>query len=78
VIGHSDRTGSQRARRLVSIRRAGAIRDLLISAGVPARLISAAGVADTQLSVETPDHVREPNNRRAELRVEGAPLGGPC
>ena len=73
IIGHTDRTGSPAARRHISLRRAEAVRDLLIARGIPARLLAASGAGDSQPLVETEDNVREPMNRRVEIEVIWAP-----
>jgi hypothetical protein len=69
VIGHSDRTGTLVARQRVSAARARAVRSFLIANGIPARVIEASGVADSQPFTESGEGVREPQNRRAEVQV---------
>ncbi|HEX8643838.1 MAG TPA: OmpA family protein [Allosphingosinicella sp.] len=73
VVGHSDRTGSPAARERIARRRAEAVRDLLVSLGLPAGIVSASGAADRRPLAETDDHVREPQNRRVELAVTFTP-----
>ena len=67
VIGHTDTVGSVRYNQKLSERRAEAVRKQLIADGVMAGDISAQGVGKTSLLVPTPDGVREPQNRRAEI-----------
>jgi outer membrane protein OmpA-like peptidoglycan-associated protein len=67
VTGHSDRTGSRSARRAISVARAEAVRDRLVSHGVQARLIEVRGMSDSKTVVATPDGVPELDNRRAEI-----------
>jgi outer membrane protein OmpA-like peptidoglycan-associated protein len=69
IVGHSDRTGAAAARARIARERAQAVRNLLIGAGIPARLIGASGAADAEPAADTPEGVREPLNRRAELRI---------
>jgi outer membrane protein OmpA-like peptidoglycan-associated protein len=69
VSGHSDASGPSSARRVIAARRAAAVRDFLIMAGIPANLVAVRNRGDTRPEIETPDGVREPNNRRASLAV---------
>lgn len=48
VTGHTDRLGSERYNQRLSERRAGSVRDYLVSKGVPADRISAEGRGETQ------------------------------
>lgn len=73
VTGHSDRTGSRQARRLVALRRAEAVRDLLVSYGLPAALITISGQADRAPWSDTPHTMREPQNRRVEISIAWLP-----
>lgn len=70
VVGHSDRTGSRRARRAISLARAEAVRDRLVSYGVPASLIMVQASGDASPAIDTPDGVSDPDNRRTEILVE--------
>lgn len=67
VTGHSDRTGSRTARRAISLARAEAVRDRLVSYGVQARLIEVRAMGDTKPAVATADGVTEPDNRRVDI-----------
>ncbi|MEM8914751.1 MAG: OmpA family protein [Pseudomonadota bacterium] len=70
VVGHADRSGSDAYNVALSMRRAEAVKASLAGLGVPEGSISTDGVGESQPLVETPDGVREPSNRRAEIRFE--------
>lgn len=70
VIGHSDRTGSRAARRAISLARAKAVTDRLVSSGIPARFIVVKGMGDAKPAVATGDGVPEADNRRVEIGIE--------
>ena len=70
VTGHTDTVGSVRYNQALSERRAGAVRKALIDDGVDGGEITTTGVGKSGLLVPTPDGVREPQNRRAEIHLE--------
>jgi outer membrane protein OmpA-like peptidoglycan-associated protein len=53
----------------LSLRRAQATRELLISRGFDARRVQAVGRGERQPAVATDDEVAEPRNRRTEIIV---------
>lgn len=69
VIGHTDRVGTVESNDALSLRRAQATRELLISRGFDARRIQAVGRGERQPAVPTDDEVAEPRNRRTEIIV---------
>ncbi len=71
VVGHTDTSGSDRYNDKLAMRRANAVRDSLVKRGVEASLIKVEGRGEKQLLVQTPDGVREPANRRAEITFTG-------
>ena len=70
VVGHADRSGPDAYNVALSQRRAAAVQSALGGLGVPEGSISTDGVGESQPLVETPDGVREPSNRRAEIRLQ--------
>lgn len=70
LAGHTDRTGPPGANLALSLRRANAVKDALISQGVPASAIAVVGKGDTQLLVDNAANVREPQNRRVEILLQ--------
>lgn len=77
IVGHTDTTGSADYNMRLSQRRAEAVGQALIDAGVPADAIVAAWRGQDDLAVPTADNVAEPRNRRVELSIaaaDGAPV----
>ena len=66
-VGNTDTSGSTDYNMALSIRRADAVKRVLIQNGVPAAAIETAGRGQTNLLVPTADGVREPQNRRVEI-----------
>jgi outer membrane protein OmpA-like peptidoglycan-associated protein len=70
ATGHTDTVGSARYNMALSIRRANAVRDVLVREGIPATQIVVVGRGEAQLLVPTPDRINEPRNRRVEIIIE--------
>jgi OOP family OmpA-OmpF porin len=70
VVGHTDTSGSPAYNQRLSERRATAVREALVQRGVPAGQITTRGVGESQPLIATGDGVREPSNRRAEVRFQ--------
>ena len=70
IDGHADRSGAASYNVGLSERRARAVRDEMVRLGVPAGGISLQAFGETRPVVETPDGVREPLNRRAEVLID--------
>ena len=70
ATGHTDTVGIARYNMALSIRRANAVRDVLVREGIPATQIVVVGRGETQLLVPTPDNINEPRNRRVEIVIE--------
>ena len=69
VIGHTDTTGTPAGNVELGLRRANAIRTLLIEAGIGANVIEVTSHGEADLLVKTADQVLEPRNRRVEITV---------
>jgi outer membrane protein OmpA-like peptidoglycan-associated protein len=69
VTGHTDTLGSIPDNDALSIRRAQAVRGLLIDKGLDPDLIRAVGRGERELLEPTADAVRHPPNRRVEVTV---------
>ena len=67
VVGKADRTGSDAYNLTLSQRRADAVRQLLVQAGVPDGNIDARWVGEREPPVPTAQGVREPRNRVVEI-----------
>ena len=69
IIGHADRVGSLADNDVLSRKRAEAVREALVAAGVKEELIAVAGRGERDPLVPTADDVPEPRNRRVEISV---------
>ena len=69
VVGHTDTMGTAASNIELGLRRAKAIRSVLIDAGVDAALIEATSHGEADLLVKTADEVPEPRNRRVDITV---------
>src|SRR5438045_9119849 len=62
--GHTDTAGSANYNMALSLRRANVVKNALIANGVPEPSITVAARGETSPRVQTPDEVREAQNRR--------------
>jgi outer membrane protein OmpA-like peptidoglycan-associated protein len=69
VIGHTDSVGTVAYNDALSLKRAEAVRQILVSAGISSALIEVSGRGSREMLVLTPDGVSEPRNRRVEIGV---------
>ena len=69
VVGHTDTTGSEMSNFELGMRRANAVRALLIDAGLSPLAIDARSHGELELLVPTSNEVFEPKNRRVEITV---------
>lgn len=69
VVGHTDRVGSVQANDALSVKRAQVVRDTLVAAGFPEKIMEVAGRGEREPLVPTDDEVAEPRNRRVEITV---------
>ncbi len=74
ATGHTDTSGSETYNMALSLRRANTVKDALVKAGVPAASITTVGRGESGLLVKTADGVREPQNRRVEIVMDGAAI----
>ena len=58
----------------LSLRRANSVKNELVRQGVPADAIAVIGKGESNPLVATGDGVREPQNRRVEIVIEGAQM----
>jgi hypothetical protein len=78
VVGHTDTSGTTSFNQKLSERRAQAVTDALVRLGVPQSAISAQGVGETDLAVQTGPGVREAQNRRTEVDIVAPPPPAPA
>ena len=69
VFGHTDTKGSDEYNLRLSIKRAEAIKQILISLGIDENKISVLGKGESDLAIKTPDNTKHPANRRAEVKI---------
>jgi len=69
VIGHTDTMGDKKANVTLGMRRATAVRNVLVAAGIPTGLIEVASHGEADLLIKTKDNTPEPRNRRVEISV---------
>ena len=63
LTGNTDRVGTRQANLRLSARRARAVRDYLVSLGIPPESISILATGEDHLAVETADGIPEAQNR---------------
>jgi outer membrane protein OmpA-like peptidoglycan-associated protein len=69
VIGHTDRVGSVESNDALSLKRAAAIRDLLVQIGIAREAIEIVGRGERETIVQTADGIAEERNRRVEIKL---------
>jgi outer membrane protein OmpA-like peptidoglycan-associated protein len=69
VVGHTDSLGQEEKNDALSLQRAQRVKAALVSQGVAAARVRAAGRGERELLVPTADGVDEPRNRRVEISV---------
>jgi len=69
VIGHTDRSADEKYNHRLALRRAEAIRDILVKAGFDPKAIEVTSHGENNPLVETADDVPEPRNRRVAITV---------
>lgn len=67
LTGHTDRSGSDKYNNALSLKRANAVKDQLVKAGIPADQIAVVAKGESAPLVNTPDGAKEPQNRRVEI-----------
>lgn len=71
IIGHTDASGEEKFNEWLGQRRADAISNFLLDAGVPAAAMATLSAGESKLRIKTDRP--EPRNRRAEVRFEPKP-----
>lgn len=69
LYGYTDTSGSSEYNQRLAERRANAVRDALVAAGVPANAIRTSARGQYSLPKPTDDNVREPENRLVIIRM---------
>ena len=67
VVGHTDTKGTKKYNLELSLRRAEAVKTILIRLGISSEKIKILGKGENELLVQTNDETKHPANRRAEI-----------
>lgn len=70
VVGHTDTMGTPAANFALGLKRATAVRSLLVTAGLDGATVEAVSFGEAYLLVRTPNETPEPRNRRVEIAVK--------
>jgi len=70
VEGHTDSQGSDRTNQPLSINRATAVRDYLVSRGVASERITAVGMGSSRPITDNKTAENRANNRRVEIIIQ--------
>jgi hypothetical protein len=71
ATGHTDTSGPDSYNMALSLRRANSVKNELVRDGVPADAVQVVGRGESNPLVATGDGVREPQNRRVEIVLDG-------
>jgi outer membrane protein OmpA-like peptidoglycan-associated protein len=69
VVGHTDTMGDRKSNVALGLKRATAVRGILVKAGLPQDLVEVTSHGEGDLLVKTRDNTAEPRNRRVEITV---------
>ena len=69
VIGHTDTVGNKAYNVALSMRRAQAVRKLLVDSGIADGMIDVSSHGEENLLIKTADNVANAQNRRVEVVV---------
>ena len=69
IFGHTDTKGTRKYNFNLSIKRAEAVKEILLNQGIAAKEVSVLGKGEDDLAVDTPDDKKHPANRRAEVKI---------
>ncbi len=75
VEGHTDSIGSDEYNQGLSEKRAGSVRDYLVTQGVPGGTVSAVGFGKADPVASNDNAAGRQQNRRVEMVVSGDPIG---
>jgi len=69
IVGHTDTAGVPSANIQLGLRRANAVRNMLVSAGLDPSVVEATSHGESDLLIRTPNETAEQRNRRVEISV---------
>jgi outer membrane protein OmpA-like peptidoglycan-associated protein len=70
VVGHTDSMGTPTANFALGLKRAVAVRELLVASGLDANTVEATSLGESFPLIRTPDETPEPRNRRVEIAIK--------
>jgi outer membrane protein OmpA-like peptidoglycan-associated protein len=70
VTGYTDTDGTPAYNQQLSIRRADAVKNALVSNGIAPQAISVNGTGEAGLLIETPDQTKNEKNRRVQIVIQ--------
>jgi OOP family OmpA-OmpF porin len=70
ITGYTDTEGNPAYNQALSVRRATAVKNALVSSGVAAQAITMTGAGEGGLLIETPDQTKNEKNRRVQIVVQ--------
>jgi OOP family OmpA-OmpF porin len=70
VTGYTDTDGAPAYNQQLSIRRADAVKNALMSSGIAPQAITVNGAGEAGLLIETPDQTKNEKNRRVQIVVQ--------
>ena len=69
ILGHTDTKGSKKYNLSLSLKRAKAVREILLNEGIVDKNVSILGKGEEETAVNTPNETKHPANRRAEVKI---------
>src|SRR5262249_9496432 len=69
IVGHTDTMGDRKSNLALGLKRAEAVRTILVQAGLSPTVVEVASHGKADLLIKTRDHTPEPRNRRVEITV---------
>jgi outer membrane protein OmpA-like peptidoglycan-associated protein len=69
IVGHTDTMGDRKSNAALGLKRAEAVRSILVQAGLSPALVEVTSHGEGDLLIKTRDNRAEPRNRRVEITV---------
>ena len=70
ITGYTDTDGAPAYNQQLSVRRADAVKNALVSNGVAPQSINVTGAGEAGLLIDTPDQTKNEKNRRVQIVVQ--------
>ena len=70
VTGYTDTDGAPAYNQQLSVRRADAVKNALVSNGIAAQSVTVTGAGEGGLLIDTPDQTKNEKNRRVQIVVQ--------